>query len=318
MTLSVEQLQDLIWGFRDARVALTAIELDVFGNIGDGATSAELAQRIQSSPRSTEMLLNALVSQGVISKKENRFFNTALSVQHLTGDNRLAFMHQVHLWDSWSTLTACVREGTAVLQRKRDEAGTEAFIAAMHRNASERAKQVIAAVDAGCIRNMLDLGGGSGAYSIAFAQANPQLHATILDHEPVLKIAARHIAEAGVAGSVHTQVGDMLTSDLGTHFNLVLLSQILHMFSEAQCVALLKRAHRALDAGGRIVIQEFLLDPDKTSPPWAVLFSLNMLVGTEGGASYSEAEISGWLAAADFKNTRRISLGQTGLLIGEK
>jgi ubiquinone/menaquinone biosynthesis C-methylase UbiE len=318
MSLSPERLQELFWSFREVRVALTAIELDVFAHLGDGSTAQQLAERIHTNPRATEMLLNALVNLELLTKQNDRFFNTELSTLHLTGDGRMAIMHQVGLWDRWSSLTDCVRAGKAVIPHKRDEAGTEAFIAAMHRNASERAQDVVSAVEANKSRDLLDLGGGSGAYSIALAQANPQLHATILDHEPVLKIAARHIANAGVTDRVHTRVGDMLDFDLDATFDLVLLSQVLHMFTEAECSALLRRVHQALVPGGRVAIQEFILDPEKTSPRWAVLFSLNMLVGTAGGASYSAAELSHWLAEAGFKNVRHVPLGHTGLMLAEK
>lgn len=316
--MTSEQLQELFWSFREVRAVMTAVELDVFSNLGDGATAQQVAERIKANPRATEMLLNAMVNLELITKQDGRFFNTGVSAQHLTGDGRLALMHQVNLWDRWSTLTDCVREGTTVTQRKRDEAGTEIFIAAMHRNASERARQVVGAVDATQSRNLLDLGGGSGAYSIAFAQSNPQLHATILDHEAVLKIAGRHIAQAGVSDRVHTRVGDMLTSALGSGFDLVFLSQVLHMFSEADCRAVIKRVYNALQPGGRIAIQEFILDPGKTSPRWAVLFSLNMLVGTAGGASYSVVDLMTWLQQAGFGGIRHVPLGQTGLMLATK
>jgi len=297
---------------------MTAVELDIFTNLGEGSTSAEVARRIQTDPRATEMLLNALVSLELLRKENGRYFNSDLAAQHLTGGSRMAMMHQVHLWHRWSTLTDCVRKGTSVSERKRDEAGTEAFIAAMHRNASERAAVVVCAVDASKSRNLLDLGGGSGAYSIAFAQANPHLRATILDGEPVLKIAARHIAQAELSTRISTKAGDMLTTDLGSGFDLVLLSQILHMFSPEENRRVLQRAYDALDHGGRIVIQEFILDPDKTSPRWAVFFSLNMLVGTSGGSSYSAEEIQAFLVNAGFRNIQHVKLGQTGLMVGEK
>lgn len=318
MTMSPEQLRDLLWSFREVRVVLTAIELDLFAQLGEGASAEQLAGRIHTDPRATEMLLNALVSLDLLLKRDGRFLNTELSARELTGDNRMALMHQVELWKRWSSLTDCVRAGTAVLPGQRDEAGTEAFIAAMHRNAGERAGHIIEAVDASQSRNMLDLGGGSGAYSIAFAQANPQLHSTILDHEAVLKIAARHIAAAGLTGRIKTRVGDMLISDLGAGYDLVFLSQVLHMFSDDECRALLQRAYGVLIPTGRIVIQEFILDPDKTSPRWPVFFSLNMLVGTGAGAAYSVGDIRDWLQQAGFRNIRHVPLDITGLMLAEK
>ena len=116
-------------------------------------------------------------------------------------------MHTAALWKNWSTLTECVRAGTSVIHREVDERSsdwTQAFIAAMHRNAVERAVPLVAAVGAQGVRRMLDVGGGSGAYSIAFAAANPELQAYILDLVAVVPLAQRHIDEASLAGRVHT------------------------------------------------------------------------------------------------------------------
>jgi hypothetical protein len=82
---------------------------------------------------------------------------------------------------------------------------------------------------------------------------------------------------------------------------------------------LLNRAHAALVTGGRLVISDFILDPDKTSPRYGTLFALNMLVGTHAGASYSEPEYDGWLKAAGFVATRRVRIpGPVNLMIATK
>lgn len=319
MSASAEQLQQLIWGFRQSRVLLTAIELDVFSKLSDGSDAANLARNTGTDPRAMAMLLNALVTIGVLSKKGEQYFNTEASSQNLTGDGRMAAMHQVGLWERWSSLTDCVRAGTAVLPRKRDELDTRAFIAAMHRNASERARHVVRAVDARQVHRMLDLGGGSGAYSIAFAEANTDLHGTILDRPDVLKITAENLSNSGLCGRIKLKPGDMLADELPHGHDFALLSQICHSFSAEENRQLMRRIHDALEPGGRIAIQEFLLDPDRTSPAWPVLFSLNMLVNTAGGATYSEGEISAWLAEAGFKDIRHVPLPpSTDLLIARK
>lgn len=319
MSLTIDQLNEIMWSFRQVRVLFTALELDVFAHLGEGASATGLAKKLSADPRATEMLLNALVNLEILTKSNDRFFNTEISAQQLTGDNRMAAMHQVYLWKRWSSLTEAVRRGHSALPREVDEQDTEAFIAAMHRNATERAIHVIAAVDATKSRRMIDLGGGSGAYSIAFCEANPELQATIFDRPQVLKIAQRHIAEAGLQNRVITKTGDLTTDSFGEGFDLVLLSQILHSFSPEENTDVLRRAYAALVPGGRIVIQEFLLDPEKTSPRWPVFFSINMLVGTQGGAAYTEEEVGTWLTAVGFKGAKHVPLPpSTGLLIARK
>ncbi len=308
-------------GFQDSRVLLTALELDVFSSISQGAaTAAAVAERINADSRATEMLLNALVALGVLEKEGTTFRNTPAAAEHFTSSgDRLAMMHYANLWARWSTLTDAVRMGTATLREPmetRPTEWTEAFIAAMDFNARGRAPEVVKAVGAADVRRMLDVGGGSGAYSIAFAQANPELQTDILDVPAVVPIASRHLAAAGLEGRVRVRAGDLRRDDFGRGYNLVFVSAICHMLSVDENRGLLGRCRSALAPGGRIVIQDFVLDEAKTSPKQAALFSLNMLVGTERGASYSEPEYRAWLTESNFHDIRRIDLTGTALLIG--
>jgi len=189
----------------------------------------------------------------------------------------------------------------------------------MHRNASERGPLVVRAVGAASVRRMLDVGGGSGAYSIAFAQANSALRADILDLAAVEPIAQRHIQAAGVADRVKVRAGDLRSDRLGEAYDLVFLSAICHMLSPEENLDLFGRCREALAPGGRVVIQDFILEPDKTAPRFAALFALNMLVGTRGGSSYSEPEYAAWLAEAGFREIRHARLpGITGLMIASR
>lgn len=312
--------------FQESRVLLSALELDLYAAVGDGATAAEAAKRLGTDPRGTEMLMNALVALGMLTKQEDVFRNGELPQRFFTGgspdDARAAMMHTVHMWERWSTLTECVRAGTSVTYREpedREPRWTEAFIAAMHANALQRAPQVVEAVDVEGVNRMLDVGGGSGAYAIAFAQARPELEALILDLPRVARIAEGHIARAGLSERLKTRAGDLRRDRFGEGFDLVLLSAICHMLSPEDNLDLLGRCRAALAPGGRIVIQDFILDADKTAPRTAAIFSLNMLVGTEQGASYSEPEYAAWLAKAGFEEVRHIRLtGPSGLMVARR
>jgi len=139
------------------------------------------------------------------------------------------------------------------------------------------------------------------------------------DLATVAPLAQRYIEQAGVAPRVHTRVGDLRTVHLGEGYDLVLVSAVCHMLDEKENARLIGRCHDALEPGGRLVIQDFLLDPDKCGPQSAALFSLNMLVGTGAGASYSEPEYAEWMRAAGFTGIRRVRLpGPAGLMIGTR
>jgi len=321
-----EDLMQQIRGFQESRVLLTAIELDVFSAVGSGADAAEIAGRLEANIRAAEMLLNALTSLGLLSKENKIFRNTPLSARYFVkgspDDARAALMHTVNLWERWSTLSECVRNGSAVDIKETSERGdqwTSAFITAMHRNAMERAPTVVQAVGSEGPTKMLDVGGGSGAYSIAFAKANSHLSAEILDLPPVVRIAQAYIEKAGLNARIKTRVGDLRTDPFGNGYDMVFISAICHMLSFQENEDLIQRSHAALAPNGRLVVQEFFLEEDKTSPKIAALFSLNMLVGTKAGSSYSAVECAGWFERAGFMNIRHIRLpGPTGLMTGTK
>jgi len=132
-------------------------------------------------------------------------------------------------------------------------------------------------------------------------------------------IAQRHIAAAGVADRVTTRVGDLRDDDYGNGYDLVFISAICHMLGPDENRAMLRKAHAALAPGGRVVIQDFLLNADKAGPKTGALFALNMLVGTRAGSSYSADEYAAWLAGSGFGDVHRVPLpGPTGLVIGTR
>lgn len=317
-----DDLNEMIRGFMPSRVVLTALELDVFSAIGDGATAPNVAAKLKTNERATETLLNAVTSLGLLKKTDGRFECTPATARFFRAGSKdnaqPGLLHVANIWHGWSNLTEVVKSGT-VAYGGRSTAGTKDFIAAMHRNASERARLVLKSVGTDGIRRILDLGGGSGAYSIAFAKASPTVEAVILDVPEVVGLTKDYVERAGVASRVKIRPGDMLISPLDGGYDLVMLNAICHMFSPEQNKALLKRAYGALIPGGRLLIQDFILNPDKTSPRHAALFAINMLVGTKEGSAYSESEYAQWLRDAGFAGMERVRLpGPSDLMIGRK
>jgi (2Fe-2S) ferredoxin/SAM-dependent methyltransferase len=324
------ELEGLLRGFQPARVVLTAVELDVFsavaaaGREGGGAATEDVADRVGCDARATGMLLNALVALGLLTKAAGRFRNGPWAETFLRAgaphDTRAAIGHSINLWQRWSQLTDVVRLGTSPAWQEMAERGpgwTVAFIAAMHKIGSFRAPQTVALLDLTDVRRVLDLGGGSGAYSIAFARARADLHATVFDLPTVTPLTRRYAAEAGLADRVHTVDGDLRTDDYGADYDLVYVSAIAHMLSPAENRALLRKARAALRPGGRVVVSDFVLDEDRTSPRHAALFAINMLVGTQAGDSYRGSEYRAWFEAAGLRDVHIQPVpGPTALVIG--
>ena len=310
--MTLETFAQKIRTFQESRLLLTALELDLFTAVGSGAGAEDIAEKLGTHPRATRMLLNALVAAGALEKSEEVFRNTEELAPYLVAGSkeyaRPGMLHIANLWHTWSTLTEAVRAGTAVSRpgvEAHDPEWTRAFIDAMHQIASRQAPAVVAAAGPEPVLRMLDVGGGSGAYSIAFAQAHPDLHGVVFDIAEVTPVAARHIAEAGLSERIGTRNGDLTTDDLGEGFDLVLLSAICHMLDEDGNRGLLRRCFAATAPGGRLVIRDFILNEDRTSPKEAAMFALNMLVGTLAGSTYSDREYLQWLKEAGYKRIER-------------
>ena len=321
-----EELAAVMRGFMESRIVLTAIELDMFTAIGSGASAKQVAEKISADLRGTLAVLNALASFKILAKKEEKFHNTPLTARYLVAgspdDSRSAMMHTVHLWHRWSTLTEAVKKGSPIAYvdpSARPKDGTIAFIAAMHKNASFRAKQIANAIDLAGVNSLLDLGAGSGAYSIAFAKKKPDMKVTAFDLPIVIPLTQNYVKDAGLEGKISTLQGNMLTDDLGKNYDLVILNAICHMFGPEQNILLFKRINAALNKNGRVVIQDFILNDDKTFPRQAAVFAINMLVNTQSGGTFSADEYINWLNQAGFADAKLAPLpGPTDLVVAKK
>lgn len=318
-----EEFTRLANAWREGRIVLTAVELDLFSALGDGATPTELARRLAADPRGIGCLLHALAALGLLEKRGESFHNGPVAARFLSAgspdDRRGALLHNAALWHRWSALTECVRTGRPADRGPRDATDTESFIAAMHANAMERAPALIAALELAGVRRVLDVGGGSGGYAIALARALPQARIEVLDLAGVVPLTARYLAAAGVADRVGTRVGDLNADDLGSGHDLVLISAICHMNGAAQNADLIRRAARSLAPGGRVVVLDHILEPDRTAPVAGAIFAVNMLVNTAAGGNYTEAEYFAWMRDAGLGGVTRVRMpGPTGLVVGTR
>ncbi len=322
------EIDSIARGFWASRVLLTAIELDLFTHLGDGATAAAVAKRAGTHAGATARLLNALVGLELLAKDGERFACTPAARDFLAAggaaDTRASLRHLGNLWERWSTLTDCVRTGARVTgpQRSDDPAWTAAFIGAMHRGSGLRAPGLVQALSAEGLlagrRRLLDIGGGSGAYCHALLAALPEARATLFDLPEVVELARGYAEAAGLAARMDFRAGDLREGRFGEGYDLALVSAICHMLNPADNAALLAALRAALASGGLVVISDFILDENRSTPAFASLFGINMLVGTGGGDSYAESDYRAWLAGAGFRDVRRLSLpGPAHLMVAQ-
>jgi SAM-dependent methyltransferase len=173
-------------------------------------------------------------------------------------------------------------------------------------------------VDLSQAKRLLDIGGGTGLYSIAFLQRFPQLRAIIYDRPAVLKIAAEFAERYGVANRLECVAGDMFKDSFPDDCDVILLSNVLHDWDAPECSRLVAKSAASLPPGGRLLIHDAFLNDDHAGPLYPALFSVALMILTEG-RNYSAAEYKAWMTAAELTPGEPIpTLVHSSVLVGTK
>ncbi len=323
-----EHILELGYSFFKSKVLLTAVRLDVFNIIGETELSADdISAKINSNVCSTETFLDAMVSLDLLQKDNDKYFNTEEGKEIFINGRDMYIgdivILQDVMWDAWSRLSDSVISGEParkpdMFQEEKNE--TRNFITAMHNTAMSVAPIISREIDLSDCKTMIDLGGGAGTYSVFFCTGNNRLTATILDLPGTLKITKEMITNSSIADRIKLIEGDF-NKEIKGQYDVAFLSNIIHGEGEQENIALIRRVYNALNSGGKIIIQDFILDNDKASPCFPALFSLNMLLFTENGRTYSFQEIEGWLKEAGFHDLTRMNLElprSISVLVGNK
>lgn len=303
-----------------------AVKLDVFTAVGDQAFAAkELASKLNVANNGLERLLNALTAMTLLSKSGNKFSNTPAAKNFLskTGEQYLGhiIMHHHHLVESWTHLDQAVKKGMPVRNRTSfsDEEWRESFLMGMFNMAMAIAPRLVPLIDLGGRRHLLDLGGGPGTYAIHFCMKNPQLKASVFDLPTTRPFAEKTIKKFDLSDRIDFMDGNYLEDRISGRFDVAWLSHILHGEGPDDCLEILKKTVAVLEPEGLIVIHDFILNNSMDGPLFPALFSLNMLLGTTSGQSYSEDQIADMLSRAGVKDIRRIPFenpNDSGIMLG--
>jgi SAM-dependent methyltransferase len=312
-------IREFASSYQKSRILLTGFELDIFTNIKEsGSTNKQITNKLKLDEHACERLMNALVSLGFLKKQNLLFFNTPESFTFLSkksSDYLGGLMHSNHLWNTWSNLTKVVRTGVSAHPDEINTRGEDwltPFITAMHDRAKKQSPQQLASIDLSGVNSILDIGGGSGAYSMEFVSRKPGIEATVFDLPNVVPITKTFLDKEGFSDKVKTYAGDYTTDDLPGGFDIVFLSAIIHSNSLDVNRDLIKKCFGSLNQNSRIIIQDWIMNNDRTQPTSGAVFAINMLVGTESGDCYTEQEVTEMLSAAGFKDISRTEF-ETGL-----
>jgi predicted O-methyltransferase YrrM len=326
-SITPQIILELARNFMESRILLTGAELNLFTLLTSESLSAEeVAGRAGADLRPLTIVLDALAAMELLVKREGKYSCPRAISALLSKDNPESVLpmvhHMAHVWRRWSKLTDVVggREETGKSPAVPEAGEIPAFIGAMHAIASKLAPGIVTAVGAGKARDLLDVGGASGTYTLAFLQAVPEMKATLFDRPEVVEMARKRLQEAGVLSRTTLVGGDFYQDEFPGGHDLAWVSAIIHQNSPRQNLDLYRKLFRALTPGGRIVIRDHIMEPDRTRPRDGAIFAVNMLVATTGGNTYTYEEIQTGLAEAGFVRMRLLQKGERmdGLVEGFK
>jgi hypothetical protein len=329
----------MLTGFWASKVLMAAVEMDVFTKIdGKQVTGQELQQMLKLESRPAQVFASALASVGLLEAKNGRFSNSQIAAAFLSKKSPaymggFVCMVDERLYKGWDSLAWSLANNKPVEVKKGGDAESlfndakndrsieaiQKFTHAMHGVSIGPAMALAKVFDFSKYKNMIDIGGGSGAYAINVVKEYPNMNATVADLAPVCQVAEGYIASYGVGSRVKTMPLDFWKQDIPKGHDVAFLSHIIHDYDEEKDVALLKKIHASLSPGGAVIISEWMLNDDKTGPVPSAMMGLNMIIETNGGRNYSFAEISEMLKKAGFKNIEKRPLaGPAQIAIGYK
>lgn len=305
---TAEELGQLSRGYQASCVLAAAADLDLVASMGDGPfTAAVAAVRLRSDLRGMTILLDAMAALRLIGKSSDRYHIPETLRDLLDGrkpGNQLAMaQHHANCLRRWTQLASVVRTGHPAARQpsiRGEQADHAAFIEAMDNVSGPVADRLIAEIRPLAFRHLLDVGGGSGTWTLALLRAYPEARATLFDLPAVIPLARQRVQQAGLAERVTLAAGDYTTDPLPGAADLAWLSAIVHQNSRLQNRQLFARVFAALENGGRVLIRDILMDESRTAPATGALFAVNMLVGTERGGTFTFEELRHDLESAGF------------------
>jgi precorrin-6B methylase 2 len=312
---SPDALLGMATGFWVTKTLTAATDLKLFSKISRQAISLpDIVKILGIKQRSAKSLLNACVALGLLTKDKGLYSNTSLSQTYLVRGKPHYLGDLIHLlgntqYQQWGNLKEAVVHNSPVETEVTDPESVLKFIKAMHGLGVIQAEKLAELIDFSGTKTLLDMGGGSSAYSLVLARKYPHLKAVVYDLPEVCDVAQKFIKQWKAESQVSVCKGNLLFDDVPRGFDGVILSQVLHGYGPRDCMNLLKKAFQALNKGGKLIINESLLNDEETGPLLPALFSLNMLVETPQGSSYSGKRIKGWLQRIGYRGVKVQSSG---------
>lgn len=330
--ITPERILQMAWGFAAPLILESAIKNRVFDVLDEGPKSlSETALATGASERGLRAIMDALVGFDFLAKDADGKYSLSAESAAFLVSTKPSFQGgflrhtSVQLIPNWLELNEVVKTGKPTEAVNQQGTGTEFFeilvpdiFPLSYPAAQDLAAHFAWAEREGTV-SVLDLGAGSGVWGIAQAQSAPNVIVTAVDWPGVIDITRTTVERFGLSDRFTFATGDLLSADFGSGHTAATVGHILHSEGVERSKNLLKRIFAALASGGTIVIQEFLVNAERTGPMIGLIFAVNMLVNTEVGGTYSFAEIASWLTEVGFTDPRLVEArGPSPLILATK
>jgi hypothetical protein len=311
----VRQISRIAYGFFASKALFAALNLGVFGHLAAGARQlANLADVTGVSENGLATLMATLASVGLVERSADNTWNNAPAAARYLVPGEPAYFGDYYrfqidrqIYPNMLALQAGLAGDARGLAANSwggllaDPVEAEAFSRAQHAGSLGPALLLAKKIDLSGTTTLLDVAGGTGAFAITLCQRYPGLRATILDFPSVATVAARYIGDAALTDRIALIAGDALETDWPAGQDAVLMSYLLSAVGGADIPVLIDRARRALAAGGRLIIHDFMLDEDRSGPFSAAGFFLQYLTLRTDPVSFTAGEVESWLTTAGFE-----------------
>ena len=330
--LTPERLQQFGFAYAPPLIISAAVNNKVFDALkGEARTVEQLRKETGASARGLRAIMDALVGLELLKKdRQSRYSLTPESEAFLVSEKPGTFAGLFGsilpvLISRWLRLTDIVRDGRPPVAVNQETEGTEFFsqlvetIIPMSYAGAQKLGDHLKVSKAREQIRVIDLAAGSGIWGIAVAQKSPQVRITAVDWAGMIPTTKRITEKFGVRDRFAFIEGDLSEANFGSGYDIATLGHILHSEGQERSRQLLKKTFRALKSGGTIAIAEWLVNDDRTKPLPSLMFSVQMLVNTEKGNTFSFNEIKKWLEEAGFKKVRKLNApGPSPLILATK
>ncbi|MDF0599459.1 methyltransferase [Psychromarinibacter sp. C21-152] len=316
MALATEahEISDIAFGFMGSKALFAALEFGLFDHLAEGALTADaLGAKAGLHAERCRTLLTALAGLGLVSVEDGRFANSPAAAAFLVTGQKYDFSDYLQLqvgrqmYKLMDQLVPALKdelpeEATgSYADWFSDPAEARLYSDSQHAGSLGPARALTRRLDLSGARRMLDVGGGTGAFSITFCQAFPELTATIVDFPNVVAVGREKVAEAGLADRIAYVEADATGFDWPGEQDVVLMSYLLSGVPAEMHAPMFKAAFDALSPGGRILVHDFIVAGDRSGPHLTALWQLQHTAFTPHAASLDADTLATALTETGFE-----------------